>query len=53
MRPVSLILAVVFAFAGSAVAGSSESGLPGAGAFAYSGSMVPLAASQNVALAVR
>ncbi len=45
MRTLSFILAFAF------VAGSSDSGLPGVGTFAYSGP--PIAGSQAVVLATR
>ena len=38
MRPLSLILAAALVVAGSSMAGSAESGLPGVGTFAYAGS---------------
>jgi hypothetical protein len=40
MRALSFILAVGFVLAGSSLAGTSDSGLPGVGTFAYSGSPV-------------
>ena len=47
MRTVSFILALVFVVAGSSMAGSAESGLPGVGTFSYNGT--PVAASLIVA----
>jgi hypothetical protein len=49
MRTVSLILALIFVLAGSSMAGSAESGLPGIGTFAYGGP--PVAATQAVTVA--
>ncbi len=43
MRTLSFILAFGFVLAGPSIAGSSETGLPGIGTFAYTGS--PIAAS--------
>lgn len=53
MRPLSLILAAAMVLAGSSMAGSSESGLPGVGTFAYAGSPVAPPAAQIVVLAAR
>jgi hypothetical protein len=52
MRPLSLILAAALVVATSSIAGSSESGLPGVGTFAY-GSTVASAAPQIAVLAAR
>ena len=49
MRTASLIL--VFVVAGSSVAGSVESGLPGVGTFSYNGT--PVAPSQTLTVAAR
>ena len=51
MRTVSFILAFVFVIAGSSVAGSVESALPGVGTFSYNGP--PVAPSQPLIVAVR
>jgi hypothetical protein len=51
MRTVSFILAFVFVVAGSSMAGSVESGLPGVGTFSYNGT--PVAPSQSLIVAVR
>jgi hypothetical protein len=51
MRTVSFILAFVFVVAGSSMAGSVESGLPGVGTFSYNGT--PVAPSQALIVAVR
>jgi hypothetical protein len=51
MRIVSFILAFVFVVAGSSMAGSVESGLPGVGTFSYNGT--PVAPSQTLIVAVR
>ncbi|MCP1833530.1 hypothetical protein J2R76_001865 [Bradyrhizobium sp. USDA 4532] len=40
MRTMSLILALAFVMAGSSMAGSPDSGLPGIGTFSYNGSPV-------------
>ena len=40
MRTVSFILAFAFVLAGPSMAGSVDQGLPGIGAFSYSGSPV-------------
>jgi hypothetical protein len=40
MRTMSFILAFAFVVAGTSMAGSIESGLPGIGTFAYNGSPV-------------
>jgi hypothetical protein len=50
MRSLSFILAFAFLLAGPSMAGSVDSGLPGVGTFAYSGS--PAAGSANQALVV-
>jgi len=52
MRTLSFILAFGFVLAGSSMAGSSDTGLPGIGTFAYNGApMVP--APQAIVLAAR
>lgn len=51
MRMVSFILAFVFVIAGSSMAGSAESGLPGVGTFSYNGT--PVAPSEALIVAVR
>jgi hypothetical protein len=51
MRIVSFILAFVFVVAGSSMAGSVESGLPGIGTFSYNGT--PVAPSPTLVVAVR
>jgi hypothetical protein len=43
MRTLSLILAFAFVLAGPSIAGSSDTGLPGVGTFAYNGSQVTVA----------
>jgi hypothetical protein len=40
MRTISLILAFAFVLAGSSMAGSAETGMPGIGTFSYNGSPV-------------
>ena len=51
MRTVSFILALAFVIAGSSMAGSAESGLPGVGTFSYNGT--PVAPSQTLVVAAR
>jgi len=51
MRTASFILAFVFVVAGSSMAGSVESGLPGVGTFSYNGT--PVTPSQSLIVAVR
>lgn len=51
MRTVSFILAFAFVIAGSSMAGSAESGLPGVGTFSYNGT--PVAPSQTLVVAAR
>jgi hypothetical protein len=51
MRTMSIILAFAFVLAGSSMAGSPDSGLPGVGTFSYNGS--PVAAPQVMVVAAR
>jgi hypothetical protein len=52
MRTLSFILAFGVVLAGSSMAGTSDTGLPGVGTFAYNGApMVP--ASQAIVVAAR
>jgi len=51
MRTISLILAFAFVVAGSSVAGSAETGMPGIGTFSYNGS--PVVASHAIIVAAR
>ncbi|MBR0713822.1 hypothetical protein [Bradyrhizobium liaoningense] len=51
MRALSFILAFGFVLAGSSLAGSADSGLPGVGTFAYNGA--PIAPSQAIVVASR
>jgi len=53
MRTLSFILALAFVVAGSALAGSSEAGLPGIGTFAYNGSPIAASAAQAIVVAAR
>jgi len=53
MRALTLVLALGFVIAGSSLAGSSNSGLPGVGTFAYNGSPVAAAAALPVVVASR
>jgi hypothetical protein len=41
MRTISFILAFAFFLCGPSIAGSSDTGLPGIGTFAYAGPVVP------------
>jgi hypothetical protein len=49
----ALILAFAFVLAGSSLAGSLDSGLPGVGTFAYNGSPVAVSAPHSIIVAVR
>jgi hypothetical protein len=51
MRTISLILAFAFMVAGTSMAGSVESDLPGIGTFSYNGS--PVTAPHALVVAVR
>jgi hypothetical protein len=51
MRTISLILAFALVLAGSSIAGSAETGMPGIGTFSYNGS--PVAAPQAFIVAAR
>ena len=51
MRTTSFILAVAFVLAGSSMAGTADSGLPGIGTFSYNGS--PVAAPEVMVVAAR
>ena len=53
MRTLSFILAFAFVLAGPSMAGSSDSGLPGIGTFAYSGSPIVTSAPQAIVVAAR
>jgi hypothetical protein len=53
MRNLSFLLAVAFLLAGPSMAGSTDSGLPGIGTFAYSGSPVATSAPQTLIAAAR
>jgi len=53
MRTLSFILAFGFVLAGSSIAGSSETGLPGIGTFAYTGSPIAASAPQGLIVAAR
>jgi hypothetical protein len=53
MRNLSFLLAFAFLFAGASMAGSMDSGLPGIGTFAYSGSPVATPAQQSLVVAAR
>jgi len=51
MRTISLILAFAFVLAGSSIAGSAETGMPGIGTFSYNGSPVVTSAPMVMAQA--
>jgi hypothetical protein len=51
MRTLSFILAFAFVLAGPSMAGSSDSGLPGIGTFAYSGLPIVTSAPQTIIVA--
>jgi len=53
MRALSFILAFGFVLAGSSIAGSVDSGLPGVGPFAYNGAPIAATASQAIVVASR
>jgi hypothetical protein len=53
MRTLSFILAFGFVLAGPSIAGSSETGLPGIGTFAYTGSPIVASAPQALIVAAR
>jgi hypothetical protein len=53
MRTISFILAFAFVVAGSSMAGSAETGLPGIGTFAYNGPAVPNSAPHSMVVAAR
>jgi len=53
MRTLSIILAFAFVLAGASMAGSADSGLPGVGTFAYSGSPIVASAAQAIVVAAR
>jgi hypothetical protein len=53
MRNLSFLLAFAFLLAGASMAGSTDSGLPGIGTFAYSGSPVAASAQQSLVVAAR
>ncbi len=53
MRSLSFILAFAFVLAGASIAGSSDTGLPGVGTFAYSGSPIGASAAHPIVVAAR
>ncbi len=53
MRALSFVLAIGFVLTGPSLAGTSDSGLPGVGTFAYSGSPVAVNAPQPILVASR
>ena len=53
MRTLSFILAFAFVLAGASMAGSTDSGLPGVGAFAYTGSRAVTTPPHTIVVAAR
>jgi hypothetical protein len=53
MHMLSFVLAFGFLLAGSSLAGSADSGLPGVGTFAYGGSPIAGKAPRPIMLAAR
>jgi hypothetical protein len=53
MRTLSFILAFAFVLAGPSLAGSSDTGLPGIGTFAYNGSPIATADAPMVLASIR
>jgi hypothetical protein len=53
MKTLSFLLACAFLLVGPSMAGSSDTGLPGIGTFAYSGSPIVGSASQPIMVAAR
>lgn len=53
MRALSFILAFGLVLAGSSIAGSADSGLPGVGTFAYNGAPIATTAPQAMVVASR
>jgi hypothetical protein len=53
MRTMSFILAFAFVVAGSSMAGSAETDLPGIGTFSYNGSAVLASAPHALVVAAR
>lgn len=53
MRTLSFMLAFAFVLAGPSIAGSTDSGLPGIGTFAYSGSPIVTSVPQAILVAAR
>ncbi|MEO6840705.1 MAG: hypothetical protein ABI192_08065 [Bradyrhizobium sp.] len=53
MKTLSFVLAFAFLLVGPSMAGSSDTGVPGIGTFAYSGSPIVPSAPQAIMVAVR
>jgi hypothetical protein len=53
MRTLSFILAFAFVLVGPSLAGSSDSGLPGIGTFAYNGSPISASTPEAIVVAAR
>jgi hypothetical protein len=53
MKTLSFVLAFAFLLVGPSMAGSSDTGLPGIGTFAYSGSPIVTSAPQAIMVAAR
>ena len=53
MQTLTLILAFAFILVGQSMAGTSDSGLPGIGTFAYNGSPIGVSIPQSIVVAAR
>jgi hypothetical protein len=53
MQTLSFILAFAFVLVGPSMAGTSDSGLPGIGTFAYNGSPITVSIAQSIVVAAR
>ena len=53
MQTLTFVLAFAFILVGPSMAGTSDSGLPGIGTFAYNGSPVAASISQPIVVAAR
>lgn len=53
MKSLSFVLAFAFLLVGPSMAGSADTGLPGVGTFAYTGSPIAISAPQAIMVAAR